>query len=207
MKKGLIAFAAVFALAIAGLYGFRQTSVPDRWTLAAAESSFTFGSVKNGFIGEVHSIPGLSGGADATGAFSVSLDLASVETGVPIRNQRMRDLFFETAVYPVAVVNGTFHPADFAGMKVGERKVVRLPVTIALHGIEASREIEVSVVRLARDKILAASEKPVMIDAAEFNLGEGIERLRAAVGLDSIAAVSPISFTLVFEGSPASANP
>jgi len=201
MKKGLIAFAVVLVLAVGGLYGFQQTSTPGFWRLNAGESTLAFGSVKNGFIAEVHAIPGLSGGADSSGQFSVSLDLASVQTGVDIRDERMRDLFFETALYPVAVINGTFTPADFKDMKAGERKVLTLPVTISLHGVEQAREIEVSVVRLARDKMLVASQKPVMVEAADFNLGEGIEKLRAAVGLDSIAAASPVTFILVFEGA------
>ncbi|HXV73782.1 MAG TPA: YceI family protein [Sphingomonadales bacterium] len=201
MKKGLIAFAAVFALALGGLYWFRTAAMPGHWTVAPSESMFAFGSVKNGFIAEVHTLSGISGGADYTGEFSISLDLTSTATGVDIRDERMRDLFFETALYPVAVVNGTFNLADFENMKVGERKVLTLPVVISLHGVEQTRDIEISVVRLAFDKMLVASTKPVMVEAAEFNLEEGIERLREAVGLDSIAAAAPVTFAIVFEGS------
>lgn len=201
MKKFFIAFAVVFVLAIGGFYALKQSAIPGFWTLNAGESALNFGSIKNGFIGEVHAIPGLSGGADFNGEFSVSLDLASVDTGVDIRNERMRDLFFETGTYPVAVITGAFDPKMFEHMEVGGRVTLTLPVTIALHGVEQSREVEVSVVRLAWGKILVASERPVMIEAAEFNLDDGLERLRAAVGLDSIAAASPVTFTLVFDGS------
>jgi polyisoprenoid-binding protein YceI len=201
MKKGLITFAIVLVLALGGFYLVRQSSTPGYWTLDGAASTLNFGSIKNGYIAEVHSLPGLSGGADATGQFSVSLDLASVSTGVDTRDQRMRELLFETAKFPAAVVTGVFNPADFENLKVGERKALTLPITLSLHGVEQTREIEIFAVRLAWNRMLVASAEPVMIEAADFDLAEGIEKLREAAGLDSIAGASPVTFVLVFDGT------
>ncbi|MED5420009.1 MAG: YceI family protein, partial [Pseudomonadota bacterium] len=41
--------------------------------------------------------------------------------------------------------------------------------------------------------------RPVIVNAWEFALGEGVEALRAIAGLDSISLAVPVSFVLAFD--------
>ena len=54
------------------------------------------------------------------GTASLDIDLASVNTGVDIRNERMREIFFAVAENPKATVTAALDPAGFAGLAVGQ---------------------------------------------------------------------------------------
>ena len=56
---------------------------------------------------ELFRFNGLSGEVDEKGNATVTIDLANIETGVEIRNERMAEYLFETGEYPDAVINAT----------------------------------------------------------------------------------------------------
>ena len=72
-----------------------QPALAD-WTLDNERSIVNFISIKNASIGEVHRFRSLAGSVSDDGAVRLVIDLDSVETLIPIRNQRMRELLFET---------------------------------------------------------------------------------------------------------------
>jgi hypothetical protein len=43
------------------------------------------------------------------------------------------------------------------------------------------------------------SKKPVVVNAPEFKLAEGVEALREIAGLPSISLAVPVSFVLAFD--------
>lgn len=191
-----------FALAACDMVGGGQ--MPSQWRLNGEQSWFHFGSVKNGNIPEVHEIDVITGGVDGTGAFSVELDLTTVDTGVKIRDERMKEMFFKTGAFPTARVNGTFEPALFAGLKVGERRVASISAIVSMHGGDVVMEFDLNVVRLTENRVMVTPQDLIMVEAAQFGLEPGLEALREVVGLDSITPVSPVSFVLVFEGEAGS---
>ena len=72
----------------------------------------------------VEGVPGLAKtrlipalGAD--GAARVEIDLASVNTGVEIRDERMREIFFQVADFPSATVTAQLDPQQFAALDSG----------------------------------------------------------------------------------------
>ncbi|MDP7561636.1 MAG: hypothetical protein QF494_02135 [Methylococcales bacterium] len=50
--------------------------------------------VKKNTVGEVHVLTGLSGVVDDNGQVSIAINLNSVETQIPVRNERLKKLFF-----------------------------------------------------------------------------------------------------------------
>ena len=62
------------------------------WTLDPVSSSLKYQSVKKNTVVETNKIRNLSGTIQPDGAASVSIDLNSVDTGVDIRDTRMRFL-------------------------------------------------------------------------------------------------------------------
>ena len=76
----------------------------EHWQVDEAASSLGFVSVKNGVIVEGHRFTSLSGGVVDDTA-SLSVDLASVDTAIEIRDERMRTMLFEVAEFPMAQVD------------------------------------------------------------------------------------------------------
>lgn len=200
MKRNLPVILLGLAIVAAAWYYFSAKSIPGFWALNGAESSITFTSVKNGDIEEVHTISGLTGGADFMGEFSVTMDLSTLETNIDIRNQRMNEFLFETDTFAEARISGQFEVGDFAGLPVGATLQTRVNGTLWLHGYEAPIAMDIIVVRTAWDSVTVSSFLPVQINAADFNLEDGLATLQDLAGLDSISPVSEVSFRLVLEG-------
>ena len=74
------------------------------WALDNERSHLTFVSIKAKDVAEIHTFKEMSGTVDTDGKIAVNLMLDSVETLIPIRNERMRELLFETAKYKEAGV-------------------------------------------------------------------------------------------------------
>ena len=167
------------------------------WTLVPEDSSLGFVSVKNGRIAEGHQFTELSGSVSAVGAELV-VELGSVDTLIPIRNERMLELLFEVVEFPRATFRSAVEPAVVDGLAVGES--VRLDVAgeLELHGAAAPLTATLLVTRTGEDRATVATTRPVVISADAFALGDGVERLREIAGLESITPMVPVSFALGF---------
>jgi len=71
-------------------------------TLDESTSSLNLVSIKNGTIGEVHTIPKLTGSLSEKGELDISIFLSSIETNIEIRNTRINRHVFESEANPIA---------------------------------------------------------------------------------------------------------
>lgn len=199
---GAAMLAAPALLALTACAGAPEAPPPantGEWQVVPDASRLTYVSVKSGEVLETNRFTGLSGSVSEDGTATVTIDLASLETGVDIRNQRMRDLFFEISDYPTATVTAEIDPVAFADLAIGETMVQPLDATLELKGVEGAIETQVDVTRTAPDRVVASSSEPVIVYADAFGLGEGIEQLREIAGLPSITPAVPVTFALTFE--------
>jgi hypothetical protein len=165
------------------------------WTLDADASRLSFISTKNASKAEVHYFREISGAVSDNGDARLEVPLDSVETAIPIRNERMREFLFETADFPSLTVTASVDPAllGTAGAQSGA-----VPVTVSLHGQAASYEAAVVVARAKDGSLTVATSEPIVVNAADFELGAGIAKLQELAGLDSISTAVPVSARLVF---------
>jgi polyisoprenoid-binding protein YceI len=165
------------------------------WTLDAGASRLSFISTKNASTAEVHHFKEISGEITDNGDAAVEVALDSVETAIPIRNERMREFLFETMNFPTLTVTATVDPAllGTAGARTGT-----VPLSVSLHGEEATYDAPVTVARDRDGSITVTTREPVVVNAADFDLGAGIAKLRELAGLASISTAVPVSAHLVF---------
>jgi len=168
------------------------------WTLDAATSRLGYVSIKAGEVAENNRFDRLSGTVAADGTASLDIDLASVDTGVDIRNERMREIFFEVAGNPKAVVTAKLDPAAFARLTVGQSLIRPLKANVAIKGAESEIETEVLVTRIAADRVTVVPTAPVIISTDMFGLTDELGELRAVAQLPSITPAVPVTFTLAF---------
>ncbi|MHA7899207.1 MAG: YceI family protein [Henriciella sp.] len=168
------------------------------WALDSQASKIAFASIKAGEVIETHFFPGLSGEVGADGAASVTIPLDQVETKIDIRNERMREMFFETETFPTATISTTVDTGTYSDLAIGERRSTEIEGTLSLHGADASVYANAFVTRIAADRIEISSAEPVVVYVADFNLEAGLEALREVAGLPSITSAVPVTFTFVF---------
>jgi polyisoprenoid-binding protein YceI len=205
-----LSFAASLALGLAACAGpeadspvaeaTATTSVTDSaWTLDPAASRLAYVSIKAGEVAENNRFDAIRGSVAADGTASLDIDLASVNTGVDIRNERMREIFFGVAENPKATVTVTLDPARFAGLAVGQSVTRPITAEVTVKGVAAEVETEVLVTRTAEDSVLVVPTAPVIISTDMFGLTDELGELRALAQLPSITPAVPVTFTLTFK--------
>ena len=100
--------AVSLVLSVYGLIlGFATNAQADQavWQLNPAQSSVHFISVKKEHIAEVHDFKTLEGKISPDGMMTVDIALASVQTNIDIRNQRMRNMLFEVDKFATASIS------------------------------------------------------------------------------------------------------
>jgi len=167
------------------------------WQLSEEQSSLHYVSIKNAATAEINAFGKLSGAIEARES-RVVIDLSSVETGIDIRDERMREMFFETGDFGEAVVTVALGEDDLADLSVGELRRETTDLSLTLHGETQEMQAEIQVARLNDATLVISSVYPVIVSAEDFGLGQGVEALREVAGLDSISSAVPVSFNLVF---------
>lgn len=167
------------------------------WSLDAQASTVQFVSVKNASVAEVHHFPKLQGTMDGQGKATIAIDLASVETGIAIRNERMQKLLFNTAKFTAAEVTAQ---VDLKALQLqpGEYRDIEQAFTLTLHGVSKSLSAPCRVTALAGGGYSVVTQSPVLIQAADYGLKPGVQALQAVAKLTSIATQIPVQVSLVF---------
>ncbi len=171
------------------------------WTLDPADSRLSYVSIKAGEIAEANRFDSLAGSVAADGTATLDIDLASVNTGIDIRNERMREIFFDVAGNPKATVTAKLDPAAFAALAVGQSITRPLTASVAIKGVEQEIETEVLVTRVSADRVTVVPTAPVIISTDMFELTDELGELRALAQLPSITPAVPVTFTLSFTRS------
>jgi hypothetical protein len=172
----------------------------SEWVVDTKNSHVGFASVKNKTIAENHRLSGLSGSVGSDGEALVSIDLATVETLVPIRNERIREILFDVANFPSATIKTKLDMGQINSISSGETEGLRIPLSIGLKSIKISKSVMVNVVRSGENIYDVASADPIMIRASDFSLLDGVKTLKEMAGLQSIEPVVPVTFNLRFVG-------
>ncbi len=163
------------------------------WKLMVDQSTLSFVSTKNKVATEEHSIEFQSGNIIGQN-FELIIDLNSVDTLIPIRDQRMRNILFETETYPTATIS----------QELPEKWLLDDPFELTfqldLHGQQKEFTAAV-IVQEVGDQLVVVNYEPILVNAKDFNLDDGINQLTKIAGLQSINYEVLVDFKLTFEKS------
>lgn len=168
------------------------------WSLDNSGSQLSFVSIKAMDVAEVHTFSELSGSVGADGHARVVIQLASVNTLIPIRDERMREVLFQTDLFPTATVDARVDITKLQRLAVSTSEVLTTEIILNLGEARLPLTVELLISRVAADRILVATLKPVVVNAGAVDLADGVEALREIAGLPSISKAVPVSFVLQF---------
>ncbi|MFK7754149.1 MAG: YceI family protein [Sedimentitalea sp.] len=168
----------------------------ESWSLDADASKLSFGSVKKDSVGEVHSFESLSGQVSSDGSVEVVIDLASVQTNIDIRNERMLEHVFGAATQ--AKLNAKIDMAALNAVAVGGTSVVDIEGALSLVGQQIDVETELFVARLSERQVMVTTNDMIFLSMEEAGLNAGIDTLQALAKLSGITRTTPVTMRLMF---------
>ena len=113
-----------------------KSETKKSWSLNPEHSSISIITTKNNAISEVSQFKKFSGKINSDGQLSISIDMNSLETNIPIRNERMQKHLFQTDVYNTADIRAQLNPKD---LSLG---VHNISFDVDLHGVSAIMNAE-----------------------------------------------------------------
>lgn len=168
------------------------------WMLDPDASAITFLSVKKDSIAETSQFAAISGQITENGVAQLVVALDSVDTKIDLRNVRMRFLFFETFTYPEATVTAVLDPTPLLDLPTVRRKVIDVPVTLSLHGVNVDLSAELAVTLLDNDRFNITTLNPIILNLEDFNLMGGREKLQEAANV-TITPLGIVNLNLTFD--------
>lgn len=166
------------------------------WILMPETSSISFVSTKKGNIGEAHYFQTFSGGIDNEKA-TVSIDPASIQSGVEIRDSRMKEHLFKTRLYPTIEISASSE--ELNSLKIDTPVSMTVSATLSLHNVSNEITLDMLVTKHSNAMLSIVSQKPVIIRAEDYGMSEGVLKLANLVGDIPITQAVPTFFSLNFQ--------
>ncbi len=168
------------------------------WYLDGESSRLSFISTKNAHISEVQRFLVLHGKVDPKGMAQVQVELESVNSGIPLRDERMRKDLFEIKTFPQALISAQINLQPINDLAPGAQLELRLPLTVKLHGKEHNYNAELLATRLDDRRFQVVTLEPLVLNAEDFDLAPGLAALRKTAGLSAISLSVPVGAVLIF---------
>jgi polyisoprenoid-binding protein YceI len=171
----------------------KQTSSKvSSWQLSPEFSTISFITTKNDSISEVSHFTQFNASIDENYKFSASIDLKSLESNIPIRNERIQAHLFESDTFPTAEIHAQLSAEDLMD------GVHEIEFDLDLHGVSNILHAEFMVQNKDDTKIVTL-HKPLVVSADYFGMKQGVTTLRTMANLNSINFTVPMHLILTFE--------
>jgi outer membrane protein OmpA-like peptidoglycan-associated protein len=175
-----------------------QELLNQEWVLDTAHSHVFMETEKLNKVIEKRPFSRVQGKIDKDGHATVRIDLASIETGIDIRNVRMRFLLFETYKFPYADITATLDKSKLRELATKTSVTYPLTMKVDMHGVDNEFTTDVSITRTSDNTVSVATVNPIVVSAKSFGFTEGLAKLSDAMGGINIVPSSAITFDLVF---------
>lgn len=196
MQKNLL---VIFSLFIS------QTLFAATWQLDNSQSTLNFNSTKLPQsisavpITETSKFDHVTGTIDEKGNATFVVDLTSVDTNIPLRDDRLKEILFDVKKYPTATFTTQLNMDEITKDADMKPHQVDINGTLDFHGVQHAIKTQVTMQQIDSKTVRVTNNSPVTVNADQYNLSDGIKQLQDLMQLKSISAEVPVSFSLVFK--------
>ena len=173
-------------------------SAQANWYLDGESSRLSFITTQNANVADVHRFLVLHGKVDRKGLAQLRIEMDSVNSAVPLRDERMRDVLFDFKHFPEAQISAQIDLQPINDLASGAQLELRLPVTVSLRGKQHTYQAELLATRLDERRFQVVTLEPLMLQAEDFGLQPELETLRKLAGLSAISFSVPVNAVLIF---------
>ncbi len=171
------------------------------WKIDALQSNLNFVTTKAGqpgvaAVAENQVFKRFSGGMDAQVKMTLTIDLASVDTGVEIRDERMRTMLWNVKATPQAVFTAQLNTVALSSLSNAGTTDLEVAGALTMAGQTKPVTAKLRVNRIGANQLLVVTRTPIIINSNDFGLKAGVEALREIMGLNVLSPSAPVSFAL-----------
>ena len=172
--------------------------VQANWYLDNESSRLSFVSTKNADTSEVHRFLNLHGKVDKKGVAELEVEMDSVSTGIPLRDEHLRRQLFDVKQFPEARISAQLDMRPITALAPGAQLELRLPLRVQIRGQSQSYSAELLATRLDERRFQVVTLEPLVLHAEDFGLLPGLGALRKAADLSAIGFSVPVGAVLIF---------
>ena len=173
-------------------------SAQANWYLDGESSRLSFITTHNANVSNIHRFLVLHGKVERNGRAQVRIEMDSVNSAVPLRDERMRDVLFDFKHFPEAQITAQIDLQPINDLANGAQLELHLPVTVSLRGKQHTYEAQLLATRLDERRFQVVTLEPLMLQAEDFGLQPELEALRKIAGLSAISFSVPVGAVLIF---------
>ncbi|MFK7604600.1 MULTISPECIES: YceI family protein [unclassified Pseudomonas] len=173
-------------------------SAQANWYLDGESSRLSFITTHNANVSNIHRFLVLHGKVERNGRAQLRIEMDSVNSAVPLRDERMRDVLFDFKHFPEAQVTAQIDLQPINDLANGAQLELHLPVTVSLRGKQHTYEAQLLATRLDERRFQVVTLEPLMLQAEDFGLQPELEALRKIAGLSAISFSVPVGAVLIF---------
>lgn len=152
-------------------------------------------------VTEQSSFAEVTGSVSDGGKLMLSIDLGSVDTGIGIRDQRLRDWVFENKRHQQAEISGQIDMSAVTALQSGESIRVKQALVLNIKDTVVPMSADLQLQRTATGDIQVATLSPLVLDTAKMAMTGGVEQLVEVMGLAVIVTQVPVMFNGTFSKS------
>ena len=134
----------------------------------------------------------------ADGQAQLRVELESVSSGIPKRDELLRKDLFEITRFPLALIGTRLDLPSLLNLAPGAQLELTVPLTVKLHGQASDHLVELLVTRLDEQRFQVVTLAPLVLQAEDYDLLPGLEKLRQLANLSHINSAVPVSAVLIF---------
>lgn len=183
--------------ALAGLVSAMPAAHAD-WYLDNESSRLSFVTTQNLDRADVHRFLVLHGKVDDKGAARLQVELESINSSTPSRDERIRNQVFEADRFPDAVITAQLDVRPISDLANGAQLEMRLPLSVELHGERQKYHALLLATRLDERRFQVVTLEPLVLRAEDFGFAPAIAALRKRMGLDALSLAVPVGAVLIF---------
>lgn len=173
------------------------TFASSLYEIDSDNSIVTFSVTKKQYIVEPATFEDVSGSIDKQGNVIISIDINSVNSSNPIRDNRLIDMFFQTEFFPEAIISTKINPSILNSKQSIQK--VKLNATLEFYETKKDIVLEALVVKTG-NKVVVTSLKSIIINAKMFNLPmDNLNALSKVCGGITISDIVPVNFVVTFQ--------
>jgi len=168
----------------------------EKLTIIPELSSVSFATIKKQYVVEPAVVDNIQG-EYSNNTFNLAINFKHIKTSIPIRNNRVNDIFLKTNLYPLVKIKGYF------AMESIVKPITKTSIMADVDFYGQIKTFEIPVIIHKSAGLLSVnSYKPIIVKASDFGIPtENLINLAATVGGISISDTIPLNINLTFSAT------